>query len=927
MAKTLSPVDETKVTDVNVPAPDGMEEMDPDLLAVQQALAEEDSQLYGDPLGAEPRQVSVAEQMAKEGKSTAEVDGETVQMSQGAARRFAMFDKDGNGFFSKEEVAAIEAQIKKNNMTVGLKDDSDGPFRDTNEEGVRLDDFDKDTRNKAKDGKEYDAIQLGKDGEDGTITVSANKKEHNHYEGVLGSFDYDPKVWSIGYKTVYDSIGGETVDAEVPVLRYIGDKKNGNDIKIPEGVKSLDYTFEGNQKLESFPVIPEGVESLHSTFKQCGALDHPCSDFAKDERGAGFLWGNYWFNAFGWNESNYKRVGLDGITVLPDSVKDVSYCFEDCSKLRNGFTNTNSATRLQNMDGYARNCKKMETILDVSEARLLPVSAQTDAYDGINTKMITSIGGVAMPEKDGEGVVQENGVLKFGENYCGISMYANEDSIYATGKTETKPYTVDERDELNYVKALQDYRANDRMYLADPSAVANATAGMATTATYKDENGQTVHTTDPTKADETQASGSGSSGGILGGLLGGNGGTGEIIQRLGFGFLEYKVLNTFIKNPLISLGITAGGQAIGILPGTLGGVGKTLSSIGGLFGKDSAIGGMISKLGDGLSGLGGGDGTSADGKSVMTKEEASNMNVIKDASQAAEAQNSTMSAQSLAKLNDNMAKRGAYSGEYGTFQELATVQEGYGVFNNVRMASEDSMAAFSVAIMKKQQQDGGELSEESKQELAVASKQILQSWSTYGENASDSIRTTYGGNPEEQAKGEAGLGKVMRAAVVPDLELIRGLNDRYQFLSEQDIAELDTLQFKGLEGVTFSTYQPGVSYAPLEDPYVQKVDDKGKPVEGIFEDYMPETYDVDMFVDKAVQKHDRDYRTENYVSTFADGADYASTVSVGGSELGTRDISRKQAVPKKQSTKSGERRLPDLPSGMDEESLGVDYEQ
>ena len=79
--------------------------------------------------------------------------------------------------------------------------------------------------------------------------------------------------------------------------------------------------------------------------------------------------------------------------------------------------------------------------------------------------------------------------------------------------------------------------------------------------------------------------------------------------------------------------------------------------------------------------------------------------------------------------------------------------------------------------------------------------------------------------------------------------------------------------------------------------------------------------------DKAVQKHDRDYRTESYVSTFADGADYASTVSVGGSELGTRDISRKQAVPKKQSTKSGERRLPDLPSGMDEESLGVDYEQ
>lgn len=922
MAKTLNPVDETKVVDVNVPAPDGMDSMDPDLLAVQQALAEEDSQLYGDPLGAEPRQVSVAEQMAKEGKSTAEVDGETMQMSQGAARRFALFDKDGNGFFSKEEVAAIEAQIKENNMTVGLKDDSDGPFRDTNEDGVRLDNLDSKIREKAKNGQDYDPVLLGENGEDGKISVSTEKNGYNHYEGVLGSFDYDPKVWSIGYKTVYDSIGGETVDAEIPVLRYNGDKKNGNDIKIPEGVKSLDYTFEGNQKLESFPVIPDGVESLHSTFKQCGALDHPCSDFAKDERGAGFLWGNHWFNAFGWNEKNYKRVGLDGITVLPDSVKDVSYCFEDCSKLRNGFTNTNSATHLQNMDGYARNCKKLETILDVSEARLLPVSAQTDAYDGINTKMITSIGGVAMPEKDGDGVVQENGVLKFGESYCGISMYANEDSIYATGKTETKPYTVDERDELNYVKALQDYRANDRMYLADPSAVANATSGMATTATYKDENGQTVHTSDPTKVDEAQ--GTGTSGG-LGGIFGGSGGTGEIIQRLGFGFLEYKVLNSFIKNPLVSLGITAGGQAMGILPGTLGGVGKTLSAVGSMFGKDSAIGGMISKLGDSLSGLG---GEAENGKGSMTKEEASNMNVIKDASQAAEAQNSTMSAQSLAKLNDNMANRGAYSGEYGTFQELATVQEGYGVFNNVRMASEDSMAAFSVALMKKQQQDGGELSEASKQELALASKQILQSWSTYGENASDSIRTNYGGNPEEQAKGEAGLGKMMRAAVVPDLELIRGLNDRYQFLSEQDVAELDTLQFKGLDGVTFSTYQPGANYAPADDPYVKKVDSKGKPVEGVFEDYMPETYDVDLFMDKAIQKHDRDYRTESYVSTFNDGAAYASSVSVGGSELGTKDITRPQPVQKNRTSRADRVAQAEglLPSGMDSESLTVDYE-
>ena len=895
-------------TDVSL---DGMDPMDEDLMAVQKALEQEDSQLGDNPLGMEEPVVSHAEELARDGKSTAEVNGETIEMSEGAARRFSIFDKDGNGLFSKEEVQAVQDQIKKNNQTIGLKDDSNGKFRLEDKDGNRLDKV---------SGKK--SVKLGKDGEDGVITYNGSNGL-NHYEGPLGTFNYNPAIFAVGYKTVYDSIGGESVDSEIPVLRFVGSAADitghdGNSLTIPKGVKNLDYTFEGIKDLEAFPVIPDGVESMHGTFKNCTELTRSCTEGKTGE--------NTVFNSWIWNAN-----GKGGTCVLPDSVKDLSYCFSGCTNLEEGFTVTKSSTQLENMDGYARNCKKLTTILDVSDAKFLPVTAQTDAYDGINTKMIKSIGGVAVEGKDVSKETGEDGhgVLKFGDDYAGISMYANEDSIYASGKNETNPYSVEERERLKYVKALQDYRANDRMYLADPSAVANASAGMATTATYVDKNGQIVHTTDPTKADEQSSEKSGGLfGGALGGILGGD--TGQIVQRLGFGFLEYKVLKCVVKNPLVAMGITAGGQALGVLPGTIDGFGKTLTAIGGMFGKDSKFGGMISKIGDKLSGMG--SSISAD-KDVMTKEEASNMNAIKDATQAAEAQNNALSSQALAKLNDNMAKRGAYSAEYGTFQELAEVQEGYGVFNNVRMASEDSMSAFSVALLEKQQADGGQLSEASKQELATSAKQIMQSWGTYSENASDALRATYGGNPDEKAKGDAGLAKMMRAAVTPNIEILRGLNDQYQFLSEQDVADLDTLKFAGLDGVTFSNYQPGMNYAPAEDPYVPKVDKKGKPIEGIYEDYMPETYDVNTFVDKAVQSHDRAYRTDNYVSTFDDGASFAATKASGDAELGTADISKpdKQQPSNKSASKSSRAdRVAQaeslLPSGSNGKSAEAEYD-
>lgn len=859
-----------------------------DVEAAMNALEEDTELTDNDELGYSEGEPSTVEQMAEDGQSTMEIDGETVEVSKGAAKRFAMFDENGDGLFSTDEVDAIKDQIKKNNQTVGLKDNSDGPIRIERDDGSgeRLDCWtDDELKAIKKEGRDPE-IKLGEDGEDGTITRVNSKT--NHYSGPLGEFDYNTNYYAIAYKTVYDEIGGESVSTEIPILRFVGDKhdamwsgylnnnkdsNHGHGFDIPDGVKSLDYTFENIEDFKYGLAVPDSVESMHCTYKGCTAL----TDFV--------MWqtqGEGWFK------------GKGGVNKLPDSVKDVSYCFEDCTNLKEGFTDIGSESQLENMDGYAKNCKNLETILDVSTAKFLPVSAQTDAYDGINVKMLKSIGagenkieinqdedGVEVDEQTtGEGEdAQVNKVIKVNDKYAGISMYANEGSVYQPGKNETDPYSVDEKEHLNYVKAIQDYRANDRMYLADPTSVANATNNMATTATYIDENGQTIHTEDASDKNAEGSSTSSSSSGLLGGLLGGD--TGQLVQRLGFGFLEYSVLKKFVKNPLVALGITAGGQLLGVLPGTVSGLGKTISSIGSMFGEDSTIGGMLTKVGDKLSGFGS-DGT--DGNNTITKEEASEMNIITDAQQASEAQNNTMKDSAMSKLNDNMTKRGTYSAEYGSFQEAAEVQEGYGVFNNVKMASEDSMSALSVAILEKKQADGGELSDESKAEIAKTSKQILTSWSKYGEAAEDSLRETYGGNPEEQAKGEAGLGKMMRAAVQPDLEIIKDLDEKYGFFSESDKQELDNLSFAGLEGVTYSTYESGMNLAP-DDVYCDKYDKNGNLKSGYFEDYVPDTYNIDEFESKAAQKHDLNTRTENYVSGFGDGTAIAEKESGGKTEV------------------------------------------
>lgn len=134
----------------------------------------------------------------------------------------------------------------------------------------------------------------------------------------LGTFDYDPKEWQVGYKTVTEDDGSES---KLPVLEFCGSDTRGqksnaasiagiaglknevvvtgwDPINIPDGVKSLDYTFANHENLDFLPdEIPDSVTSMHCTFENC---------------------------------KKAKMYDVEKTLTLPDGCEDMSRCFKNC---------------------------------------------------------------------------------------------------------------------------------------------------------------------------------------------------------------------------------------------------------------------------------------------------------------------------------------------------------------------------------------------------------------------------------------------------------------------------------------------------------------------------------------------------------------------------------------------------------------------
>lgn len=194
----------------------------------------------------------------------------------------------------------------------------------TEQNGRRLDDM--------EDGSSVDIS-------DGILTKNEDGTIHCKSE-YLGEFDYDPELFAYGYKELREADGSVS---QLPILKYVGHSgtdgagSNGTPIMhsvfgdklwggmnfdcdstfaLPEGLKSADYTFEGNKELIFQPRLPDSLVSAHYGFANCEKLEYASSD-AKD--------GESWLTNAG------------GEIYFPEGMKDTSCMYKNSKKFKGDF--------------------------------------------------------------------------------------------------------------------------------------------------------------------------------------------------------------------------------------------------------------------------------------------------------------------------------------------------------------------------------------------------------------------------------------------------------------------------------------------------------------------------------------------------------------------------------------------------------------
>ena len=198
-----------------------------------------------------------------------------------------------------------------------------------------------------------------------TITKVKDGVYHCESE-YLGDFDYSTDDFAIGYKEIpgTESENPDGSLTKLPVLKYVGDVEadaghaagfeegvnlnpfvdggmsganRTQQVEIPDGVKCLDYTFEGNEELQLVPGFPESVESAHCCFKDCTRLHGESHEF---KTGEGVLsnGGGSWDLSENFKDasgmfSGCSELGDISIGKLPSGLLTIDGMFEGCPQV------------------------------------------------------------------------------------------------------------------------------------------------------------------------------------------------------------------------------------------------------------------------------------------------------------------------------------------------------------------------------------------------------------------------------------------------------------------------------------------------------------------------------------------------------------------------------------------------------------------
>ena len=714
-----------------------------------------------------------------------------------------------------EELKTAQAALKKRETTIGTKTKQSSKA-DTisikDKDGKRLDDV--------SNGKTKEVADLG-----GKITGKGGGKIK--YEGELGTFEYDSSEWALGTKTVTDAASG--VSTKIPILRYIdkdnswtpGDQVYGGNITIPEGLKSLDYSFDGNKDLETVPKIPDSVETAHAAFKGCTKIERAAKNAKTGEHSstsemktgaavgsgvgvvgglvAGFKIGATAGTAVtpgagtaiggvigavsgvvagtvGGAVAGSGTDGKGGTWEMPSGLKDATEMFSGCTNLTEAYGK--AGENLQVTRGMYYNTEKLgtdetankfgsEAVTDLTESNVSKTAAQ-EMYTGSNNEI--------MPDLEG--------------NY---SKYYDEDTD-TLNRSDVDAKTKKEVSEVN--KSLKEFDAVNGVESNDMTA---QTDGLASRGSVKTKHG-TKKTTDIKEQNEKSSE---------------FGDAGNLLDRGAVSLGEFWLLKKVTGNTLIAGVATFGLQAIGILPKSMKPV---LNAVTSFVGKDSTVGKALTNISDKL----GNDEASSKNKtksekhlseadqkqdakekdksdktrSTVDERVKSDMSSVKTAASSDKALNidKSMSANGKKIVNDGVLLTAANKGATDT--EITDIQT---MMNTSAAALEEKA--------QKMADSSDKLSSKDKKALSEQCMAVMNGLDAYDDSAVSEIEKKYGVNTENAKKATDGLGKVMSSATLPFIDAIKDMDNKYDFLSDKDKKSLSKMEITGV--TNYDEYQVG----------------------------------------------------------------------------------------------------------------------
>lgn len=173
-------------------------------------------------------------------------------------------------------------------------------------------------------------------------------------------------------------------------------------------------------------------------------------------------------------------------------------------------------------------------------------------------------------------------------------------------------------------------------------------------------------------------------------------------------------------------------------------------------------------------------------------------------------------------IADKMRQSGIEMGQTGVFNLTGQMSDSQ--LSPLQMVSEGNMDVFAQKV-NQLADENGQLSDEMKADVLAECKTLYDGFEAYAQGASEQLNQLHGDNPDVLANSEFGLQRVMSCEVQPFYETMKELNEKYQFMSEEDLA-----YFKGTDNMpgytamqqyddgSLSTSQPDTS---VETPQEQ----------------------------------------------------------------------------------------------------------